>query len=440
MIKQIVKKFLPRPLIKIYHSLVARLAAGWYGLPSRRLLVIGVTGTKGKSTTVNMIAHLLEALGERVAFFSTVQRGIMSARLTNRSKMTMPGRGELQRFLREAVRAGCTAAVLEVSSEGLAQGRHLGIAFDGAVLLNLTSEHIEAHQGFRNYRQAKERLFAGLNRPWRKILHDKEIPTVIAVNADEKFAFNYLRHAADRRLAWTMTKNGVKDIPGLQIFRAQEIELSPAGSKFKVNGILVKLPLVGEFNVQNALAAMTTLTGFGYEVKKLIYALASVPKTPGRLEEVKLNSAFKVFVDYAHEPASLQAVYNAVKLFQPKRLLTLLGSQGGGRDIAKRSVMGALAANSANIVFVTNEDPYDEPPEKIVADVAQAADSVGKAKVFAIPDRRLAIRKMLSLAQPGDVLLLTGKGGEEVMAISKGRLIPWDDRQVLQEEYLKNTQ
>lgn len=435
MIKAVLKKIIPKPVLKIYHSLVARIASGWYGLPSRKLIVIGVTGTKGKTTTVAMIAHLLSSLGERVAFFSTAQWGILDKRIPNRSKMTMPGRGELQKFLKKAVFAGCTAAVLEVSSEGLSQGRHLGIAFDGAVFLNLAPEHIEAHGGFRNYRQAKERLFAALNRPWRKTINNKKIPTVITANADEQFAFNYLRHAADKRLAWTIAESGLKDIPGLQVFRAKDIQLNDHKSSFYINGEKVELPLVGKFNVVNALAAITVLVGFGFDLPRILKNLKSIPKIPGRLEEVRLNNDFKVFVDYAHEPASLQSVYEAIKLFKPKRFLTLLGSQGGGRDVAKRSIMGALAANHADIVIATNEDPYDEAPEKIIREVASAAESVNKAKVFSIVNRRAAIHKILSLAQPGDVLLLTGKGGEEVMAVEGGKLIPWDDRLVLVEEY-----
>ncbi|MFA6588216.1 MAG: UDP-N-acetylmuramoyl-L-alanyl-D-glutamate--2,6-diaminopimelate ligase [Patescibacteria group bacterium] len=437
MIKRLLRKFIPKPILKIYHSLTARAASVWYGLPSRKMLIIGVTGTKGKSSTVAIISHLLTQLGERVAFFSTVQWGILEKRIPNRSKMTMPGRGELQKFLKRAYLAGCTAVVLEVSSEGLAQGRHLAIAFDGAVFTNLSPEHIEAHGSFRKYREAKERLFASLNRPWRKVINHKKIPTVIAANIDEKFAFNYLRHAADKHLAWTLNNDPIKDLQELQIMRTTDISLNEFGSRFKLNGENVELPLIGKFNVSNAVAAASILIGFGYDFQKIIQGLKIVPSVPGRMEEVRLNTNFKIFVDYAHEPASLQAAYDTVKLFKPKRFLTLLGSQGGGRDISKRSVMGALAAKNAEIVIVTNEDPYNEPPEKIISDVASAAEKIGKAKVYSITDRREAINKILSLAQPGDVLLLTGKGGEEVMAVANGKLIPWDDRLVIVEEFSK---
>ena len=437
MIKAWLKKLIPNPILKIYHSLVARIAAGWYGLPSRKLLLIGVTGTKGKSSTVAIISQLLSGLGERVAFISTVQWGLLEKRMVNRSKMTMPGRGKLQKFLKQALAEGCTAAVIEVSSEGLAQGRHLGLAFDGAVFLNVTPEHIEAHGGFRNYRQTKERLFASLNRPWRKTINGKKISTVIAVNADDAWAFNYLRHAADEHFAWTLTDNPIKEVMGLKILRVQEIQTTETEISFKINQQPVSAPLLGKFNVYNSVAALSILSGFGYDLQKMISILKNIKPIPGRMEEVKLNTVFKVFVDYAHEPASLQAAYEAVKIFKPKRFLTLLGSQGGGRDMAKRKIMGELAAQNADVVLVTNEDPYDEPPEKIVNEVASAAESIGKAKVYVIVDRREAIKKMLSLVQPGDVLLLTGKGGEEVMAVANGKLIPWDDRLVLKEEYQK---
>jgi UDP-N-acetylmuramoyl-L-alanyl-D-glutamate--2,6-diaminopimelate ligase len=151
------------------------------------------------------------------------------------------------------------------------------------------------------------------------------------------------------------------------------------------------------------------------------------------MEEVKLGAPFRVFVDYAHEPASLQAAYAAVQLLKPKRFLTLLGAQGGGRDHAKRGVMGALAAEHADVVIVTNEDPYDEAPEKIITDVATAAEAIGRANVIRITDRRVAVAKLLSFGEPGDVLLLTGKGGEEVMAVAGGKLVPWDDRQELRD-------
>ena len=189
MIKNILKIIVPKRIVNTYHVLEARVAALRAGLPARKLLVIGVTGTKGKSTTVAMLSHCLTTLGERVAFSSTVQWGMKAKTWPNKSKMTMPGRGELQKFLARAVKSGCTVAVLEVSSEGLAQGRHLGIAFDAAVFLNLTPEHVESHGSFRNYLDSKERLFVSVNRSWRKTLKGKKIPTVIAANVDDPYAF-----------------------------------------------------------------------------------------------------------------------------------------------------------------------------------------------------------------------------------------------------------
>lgn len=433
MIKRLLKAIVPKRAINTYHVLEARVAALRAGLPARKLLVIGVTGTKGKSTTVAMLAHCLTALGERVAYSSTVQWGMLGKTWPNRSKMTMPGRGELQRFLSRAVNAGCTAAVIEVSSEGLAQGRHLGVAFDAAVFLNLTPEHVESHGSFRNYREAKERLFGSLNRPWRKTLNGKKISTVIVANVDDPYAFFFLRHAADLHIGFTQTDNPVKTIPGLDVLRATQVSCTTTQCTFMLEGVQYGVPLLGAFNVQNALATLAVLEGLGFDQRRVVAALKNFRGVPGRMEEVKLDAPFRVFVDYAHEPASLQAAYAAVQLLKPKRLLTLLGAQGGGRDQAKRSVMGTLAAEHADLVVVTNEDPYDEDPEKIIIDVATAAEAIGKANVICITDRRAAIAKLLQLGQPGDVLLLTGKGGEEVMAVAGGKLVPWDDRTVIQE-------
>ncbi len=433
--KKLLRKIIPKRLIQNYHHVRARAAALRAGLPARKLLVIGVTGTKGKSTTVAMLAHCLTALGERVAFSSTVQWGMLGDTWSNRSKMTMPGHGELQNFLQRAARAGCTAAVLEVSSEGLAQGRHLGIAFDAAVFLNLTPEHIESHGSLRNYREAKERLFGSLNRPWRKALHGKTIPTVIAANVDDPVAFSFLRHAADVHIAYSVRPNEIKDTPQLPVARATNVHCDATACTFHANGQPVLLPLLGIFNVSNAMAALAVLQGLGFDLAKARHALANFPGVPGRLERVVLGAPFTALVDYAHEPASLRAAYEAVRLLAPQRVLALLGAQGGGRDHAKRAVMGALAAEHADVVVVTNEDPYDEDPQRIVDEVALGGERVASGKVHRIVDRRAAIRWLLQHAQPNDVVLLTGKGGEEVMAVAGGQLVPWDDRTVLREEW-----
>lgn len=435
MIRKFFRRLVPKSLAALYHGLRARAASIAAGVPSRKLLVIGVTGTKGKSTTVAMLAHCLTALDERVAFSSTVQWGLLGKTWPNRSKMTMPGRGELQKFLRRAATAGCTAVVLEVSSEGLAQGRHQGILFDAAVFLNLTPEHVESHGSFQAYRMAKEKLFGSLKRSWRKTLQGKRVKTVIAANVDDPLAFSFLRHAADVHVGFTQTESPVRDVPGLHVLRATQVQSTASKSTFHLGQEACTIPLLGAFNVENALAALAALDGLGYDRARAAAALGTFSSVPGRMEEVMLNSPFRVFVDYAHEPASLQAAYAAARLLKPTRLLVLLGAQGGGRDVAKRSVMGALAAEHADLVMVTNEDPYDENPENIIADVATAAESVGKAQVLRITDRGEAIARLLKLAQPGDVLLLTGKGGEQVMAVAHGQLIPWDDRAIIKTAY-----
>ncbi|MEK7631545.1 MAG: UDP-N-acetylmuramyl-tripeptide synthetase [Patescibacteria group bacterium] len=431
MIRMLLRRIVPKSFMAAYHGVRESFAALQTGFPARKLLVIGVTGTKGKSTTVAMLAHCLTAHGERVAFSSTVQWGLLGKTWSNRSKMTMPGNGAIQAFMRNAVRAGCTAVIIEVSSEGLAQGRHLGIAFDVAVFLNLTPEHIESHGSFRKYREAKEQLFASLYRSWRKTLQGKRVPTAIVANVDDPYAFSFLRHAADKHIGFSQTPNEVKAADGLQLLRATDVTSTATQSTFAIGDTRYVVPLLGAFNVQNALATIAVLDGLGYDRVKTIAALATFAGISGRMEEVQLGAPYRVFVDYAHEPASLQAAYAAVQLLQPKRLLTLLGAQGGGRDIAKRGVMGTLAAEHADLVIVTNEDPYDEEPEKIIADVAIAAEAVGKARVYCITERAEAIARLLQLAQPGDVLLLTGKGGEQVMAVAQGRLLPWDDRAII---------
>lgn len=435
MLKNFIKKFIPEQALGFYHLLLAHLASFVYGHPSKKLIVIGVTGTNGKSTTVNLIAKILEEAGPpaggKVAITSTVNFKIGDKEKLNDLKMTMPGRFFLQRLLRQAVDNGCAYAIIESSSEGVLQYRYVGINYDAMVFTNLTPEHIEAHGGFENYKKAKLKYFKHLQNLPRKILNGKVIPKIIASNIDDHYAQEFLNFNVDKKI--TFGKNSNAGIVGTNL---QTLE---HGISFRVNNTTLNLQLKGMFDFYNALAAIALTSGFGIPLQTSKQALEKIPVVPGRVELINEGQNFKVVVDYAPEPESLRQLYATVKTWKYNRIIHLLGSTGGGRDKSRRAVLGKMAGENADIVIVTNEDPYDDDPKEIIHNVADGAIAAGKIigqNLFREIDRRIAIAKALSMAQEFDLVLITGKGSEQKMAV-KGGYIPWDDRKVASEELKK---
>lgn len=446
--KKFLKRLIPKFLLNWYHLAAAKLANFVYRRPSEKLIVIGVTGTNGKSTTVNLIAKILDEAGFMTAATSTVNFKMGKRTWLNDLKMTMPGRFFLQRFFRQAIKDGCNAVVVEASSEGILQHRNLGIHFDALVFTNLTPEHLEAHKGFENYKQAKLAYFRQLQAGERKILNGKKIDKLIAANIDDPYGHEFTRFRVDRLI--TFGGNLHADI------RAENLHATPMGISFKIGGSEFNLKLKGKFDVYNALAAIAAATGLGISVQVCKQALEKVPGIPGRMELIDPPTGggqnFRILVDYAPEPESLRQLYETIKSWpgfaptteasrdKPKqKIIHVLGSTGGGRDTARRKILGELAGTNADTVIVTNEDPYDDDPQTIINDVAAGALEKGKIlgqNLFKILDRRAAIAKALSLAKENDLVVVTGKGAEQKMAV-RGGYIPWDDRQVIREEWQK---
>lgn len=411
-----IKRLIPKRLFalgaKAYHPLLAWTGALRYGFPSRKLKIVGVTGTKGKSTVVYLSAKLFEGAGIPVAAIGSLGYKIREREWPNTLKMTMPGRWKVQKFLREAVRAGCTHVVMEAPSEGLAQGRHLGVRFDCAVFTNLHPEHIEAHGGFERYRDAKGILFAAT-------------PHIHILNADDDAATFYAQYPAQKKLFYGITGGEM---------RASEIDVHADHSSFNVYGTRFDLKLGGQFNVYNALAALAVGAMYGIDLPTAKPLLEAVTEIPGRLQWLQ-HEPFGVVVDYAHTPDSLRAVYGSLKPHEEAtRLIAVLGSAGGGRDTWKRKEFGALAEQYCDRIILTNEDPYDENPERIVEDIAAGISGPSQeAKVVREMDRKLAIERALSEARLGDVVVITGKGSETSMALANGRKIPWSDAQIVRD-------
>lgn len=434
--KRLLHRLLPVSLFRTYHAVLALTAAMWFRFPGRTLIVIGITGTKGKSSVANLIEYLLREQGHAVGLSSTPRFGLAGQFQTNSRKMTMPGRFALQSLLRRMVSAGCRYAIIEMTSEGLAQHRSLGIPVDIAVFTNLTPEHIESHGSFAAYREAKGRLFRNL-RGLHKKIGGVRIPKITVVNADDPNANYFLNMSADRHIAYRTGERQTAELPpSATVYTADRIRTDATGASFHLGKKIFKLPYWGLHAVSNALAAIAVCETQGISLEAMQTLLAKAPVIPGRMEPVETGQPFRVFVDYAHEPVSLAACYDAVRTLKPRRMLCVLGSQGGGRDRAKRPLLGEVAGRSCDQVFVTNEDPYDDDPQQIIDQVAGGAAKAGKVPgkdLFMILDRRQAIQLALQTARPRDTVVITGKGNEPWMVVAKGQKIPWDDRQVVKE-------
>lgn len=424
-LKRIVRALLPTTFLSAYHFVVAIAIALAYNLPSCRLKVIGVTGTKGKTSTASMLWHILENTDHKTGLVSTAFFAVGQDTWLNKIKMTMPGRTNMQKLLGRMIKSGCKYAVVETSSEGLAQWRHLGIPYSLSVFTNLTPEHIEAHGSYEKYRAAKAKL--------AKITVQNG--GTLVVNLDDAEADYFIDEANGQ--AWGYTLKGASNEKVKLIVAAELGNISSTKVEFSIKDLSVHLPVGGEFNAYNALAAMTAALKLGIPLARSAAALSTFAGTPGRLEFIQFKP-FAVVVDYAHTPESLSALYNSLK--ERGRLIAVLGSCGGGRDKAKRSSLGKLAGENAEYVIVTDEDPYDENPRTIMETVAEGVKEAGKIEsmnYWIIEDRREAIKKALSLAKENDTVVITGKGAEQWLMQKNGKKIAWDDREVVKKEIKK---
>lgn len=434
--KTLIKKLIPKSLLQNYHKILAILANIVYGRPSEKLIVVGVTGTNGKSTTAILIGKILEEAGYKVGVTSTAIFKVADREWLNDKKMTMLGRFALQKLIRQMVKAGCSYAVIETSSEGIKQFRHMGVHYDVCVFTNLTPEHIESHGSFENYKKAKLELFAKLETDKKKVLHNREAKKVIVANTDDGHAKEFLDFKVDERRAYGLSENQLLgDMPYL---KAEKIDYNQDGLKFMVQGSDFHLKLLGKFNIYNSLAAMSVAISQGVDMDTCQKALEKVPSMPGRMEFIEEARNFKVLVDYAPEPDSMGKLFENLKLHQVvpagNKIIHVLGSCGGGRDTSRRPILGQISAKNADYLVITNEDPYDDDPGLIIDSVASGAISEGKVlgeNLFKIGDRREAIKFALNLAKNGDLVLLTGKGCEQAICVANGRKIPWDEREVV---------
>ena len=420
---------LPVPLVQVPdpHAAEADLAAAFYGHPARHMLVVGVTGTDGKTTTAFLCSSVLEAAGHTTALFGTVDFKIGPRRWANKTRQTSPEALEVHAFLHEAAEAGCSAAVLESSSHGLALHRLEHCEYDVAVLTNVTHEHLELHGTVEAYRRAKARLFEMLGET-RKVgpegtLHPGQGAGI--VNLDDPNAPMYIERTPGP--LWTYAIHNER-----AIVRAREIDAGPEGITFTAvtpaGEIPIRLHIPGNFNVYNAMAA--ACVGLSQEVapETIARGLEAVEGVTGRMQRVDEGQPFIVLVDYAHTPESFETVMSLLRPVVRGRMIAVFGS-AGERDREKRPMQGEIAARYCELLVITDEDPRLEDREAILAEIAAGAERLGKRErrdYLRIADRRQAIRTAFERAQPGDVVLLLGKGHEGCI-FYPDQALPWDE-------------
>lgn len=419
-----IKKFIPKRLFRtlqpIYHYLLAFFAALIYGFPSDNIKVIAVTGTKGKSTTVELVNAIFEEAGYRTAVAGTIRFKIGEKEERNLYKMTMPGRFTVQKFLKRAVREKCDFVIIEMTSEGAKQFRHKFISQDALIFTNISPEHIESHGSYEKYLEAKLSIARSLSRSKKK-------RRLFVVNVDDSESSKFINAAKNCHII-TYSLND-----------AHNIELNDNGSHFEFKGEEINSKLPGEFNIYNMLSAATLAKAYDIPPKIIKEALQKISNIKGRVERINAGQNFDVVVDYAHTIDSLQKLYKA---FPAKNKICVLGNTGGGRDKWKRSGMAKIAEENCEHIILTNEDPYDEDPLTIVNDMQEAIDN--KEKVEVIMDRRAAIQTALLHAfkkdqesQKNTIVLISGKGTDPYIMLSNGKKLPWSDEQVTREELRK---
>lgn len=402
----------------------AYLCAAWHTYPGRSLIVVGVTGTDGKTTTSNLIYHILRAAGLKAGMISTVNAVIGDRALDTGLHTTTPDADDVQAYLAQMRDAGLTHCVLEVTSHGLAQHRVDGVDFDVAVITNITHEHLDLHGSREAYRAAKGRLFEMTGSPARAC-KPGVIPTTV-LNADDPFSFEYLRAIPVARQMVYSTR------PDAGAVWARSVTHAPDGLRVTVSApggeMTIHSGLIGDFNVSNILAAVSAALALNVPAAAIQAGIAAMPGVPGRMERISLGQPFTAIVDFAHTPNALEQALRTLRPLTASRLIVVFGC-AGERDIAKRPLMGQVAGQYADVIVLTAEDPRRESLDQIIDQIAAGIDNPS-AQVLRVPDRDEAIRTACALAQAGDIVVACGKGHEQSMCFGTTET-PWDDREAM---------
>ncbi len=414
------------PLRLAYHRYSAMLAALRYGFPGNKLTVIGVTGTSGKSTTVELIHYLLHNSGVKTGSISGIQFNIGDKTVHNGTLRTSLRPWHTQKLLRQMVRAGCEFAVIEVSSHALDQNRLWGVAVDTAVLTNIYDlEHLDYHGSYAEYVRTKAKLFRMLNTGYRK----PGVPKVSILNRDDDNFEVFQEIPADKRWSYSLKKPSE--------VKAENLELKPSGSSFTVrlpnHTLHIKTPIVGRHNISNLQAAVATVAANGVTVKKIEELLMDFPGIPGRLEPVNAGQDFAVVVDFSYKPSGLQAVLKTLNEMTTGKVICVWGGLGGrSLDEAYYAEAVHMIEQNADEFVLTTDDPLDDNPKEIARIIRDNMTRKEGDNFYEIEDRYEAIRYAVFIAEPGDCVVIAGRGHEKEQTIGDKK-IPFDDRVVARE-------
>jgi UDP-N-acetylmuramoyl-L-alanyl-D-glutamate--2,6-diaminopimelate ligase len=394
---------------------LADFAATFYGYPERKLKMAAVTGTNGKTTTTFLVKHICENAGLRCGLIGTVRYEIGERVLP--AIRTTPESLDLQELLAQIVNAGCKAAAMEVSSHALAQDRTRGLEWNVAVFTNLTQDHLDFHGTMKSYFESKMKLFTGLGS------QKKKRKPVAIVNVDDRYG-EQLLDKIDKRVPVITYGMGMR-----ADFRASNYRVESSGTSYQLDArgksYLVRVPLIGRFNVTNSVAALAAANALGINLRDAVFSLGKSPQVPGRLELVPAKRQFQVFVDYAHTPDALGNVLKTLRELEPHRLIAVFGC-GGNRDRQKRPLMAEIVDRHADYAIITSDNPRKENPDTIVTEIEKGFRSTHYEKVV---DRTQAINRAIKLARPHDIVLIAGKGHENYQEFAD-HTVPFDDIQV----------
>jgi UDP-N-acetylmuramoyl-L-alanyl-D-glutamate--2,6-diaminopimelate ligase len=402
-------------VVESTRAALADLSADFYRFPARKLKLAGVTGTNGKTTTTFLIQHICEKTGMRCGLIGTVRYQIGDRVLP--AGRTTPESLDLQELLAQIANAGCRAAAVEVSSHALAQDRTRGLEWDVAVFTNLTQDHLDFHRTMKNYFESKAKLFTQL------ALQPKKRKPVAIVNIDDRYGEQLLGRI-DKNISIITYGMGAR-----ADFRASNYRMEFGGTSYQLDArgksYLVRIPLIGRFNVANSLAALAAANALGIGVREAVVSLGKSPQVPGRLEMVPAKRQFQVFVDYAHTPDALLNVLKTLRDLEPRRLIVVFGC-GGDRDREKRPLMAQVADRNADYAIITSDNPRKEDPAAIISQIEKGFRSHHYERIV---DRAEAIARAIALAQPRDIVLIAGKGHETYQEFVD-HTVPFDDIQV----------
>jgi len=409
----------------LYHKISAFLACVWYRFPSYHLRIIGVTGTSGKSSTTELIYSLLRHSGKKTGALSTLQIHIGDQTLPNTTLRTTMSPWKTQSFLRQMVKAKCEYAVVEVTSHAIDQNRVWGVAFDTVVLTNVSDgEHLDYHGTFADYVRTKQRLFRDLITSHRK----PHVPKVSVLNQDDKQFEIFDDHVADKKFTYSVHKGSS--------FHPTNVRSTAKGTTFDLrvpnNQLTLSVPLIGEHNIANLLAAIAAVNAQGISFQAIENSLKKFTGIPGRLEPIDEGQDFSVVVDFSYKPSALEAVITSLKPLIKGRIYVIWGGAGGGRTDKYFTECGRVLDKLADEIILTTDDPYEDDPKEIAKSVRKGIQRAEGEHFFEIEDRYEAIRYAIFTAEKDDLILVAGRGHEQVQTIGKQK-ISFDDRDVCRE-------